>query len=156
MKEIVINTKINGRFELSYKGMMYYAKAKKIKIYSFIDIGVLEYIPYNGEPLPADEYIYYCLKSNNKLRKKTEKGIIFDGRLKGEMFFYEIPRDDPALIKTVKELGKEVNAPYSNLMIVRIPDYMNWRVLEHDDKREVVTDVDAVFDFFADSDIKLG
>lgn len=44
----------------------------------------------------------------------------------------EIPRDDPYLVKIVKELGIGANGPHSNLKIVEIPGDVEWLVQEYD------------------------
>lgn len=44
----------------------------------------------------------------------------------------EIPRDDPYLVKIVKELGMGANGPHSNLKIVEIPGDIEWLVQEYD------------------------
>lgn len=44
----------------------------------------------------------------------------------------EIPRDDPYLIKVVKELGMGANGAHANLKIVEIPGDIEWLVQEYD------------------------
>lgn len=44
----------------------------------------------------------------------------------------DVPRDDPYLIKIVKELGMAANGPHSNLKIVEIPGDIEWLVQEYD------------------------
>lgn len=44
----------------------------------------------------------------------------------------EIPRDDPYLVKVVKELGMSANGTHSNLKIVEIPGDIEWLVQEYD------------------------
>ena len=44
----------------------------------------------------------------------------------------EIARDDPYLVKIVKELGSSANGPYSNLKIVEIPGDIEWFIQEYD------------------------
>lgn len=48
--------------------------------------------------------------------------------------FYDrnIPRDDPYLIKVIKELGMAANGPHSNLKIVEIPGDIEWLVQDYD------------------------
>ena len=48
--------------------------------------------------------------------------------------FYDrdIPRDDPYLVKIVKELGMAANGPHANLKIVEIPGDIEWLVQEYD------------------------
>ena len=44
----------------------------------------------------------------------------------------DIPRDDPYLVKIVKELGMSANGKYANLKIVEVPAGVDWIVSEHD------------------------
>lgn len=44
----------------------------------------------------------------------------------------DINRDDPYLVKIVKELGMAANGPHSNLKIVEIPGDIKWLVQEYD------------------------
>lgn len=44
----------------------------------------------------------------------------------------EINRDDPYLIKIVKELGMSANGPHANLKIIEIPGNVEWIVEEYD------------------------
>jgi len=48
--------------------------------------------------------------------------------------FYDrdIPRDDPALIQVVQEMGDAVNNYTSDLKIVEIPDDVEWQIEEYD------------------------
>lgn len=45
---------------------------------------------------------------------------------------HTISRDDPYLIKVVKELGMGANGQFSNLKIIEIPGNVEWIVSEHD------------------------
>jgi len=44
----------------------------------------------------------------------------------------DVPRDDPYLIKVIKELGMAANGPHSNLKIVEIPGDVKWLVQDYD------------------------
>lgn len=48
--------------------------------------------------------------------------------------FYEseIARDDPYLVKIVKEMGSSANSRHSNLKIVSIPGDVDWFIQEYD------------------------
>ena len=45
---------------------------------------------------------------------------------------YDIPRNDPFLVKVVKELGKTANADHAELVIVNIPDEVKPELHEYD------------------------
>ena len=43
-----------------------------------------------------------------------------------------IPRNDPALVQVVRELGDAVNGPFARLAIVWIPDDVQWTIEGYD------------------------
>lgn len=47
-------------------------------------------------------------------------------------FSDNIPRDDPALVQVVEELGDDAAGHYSELKIVEIPDDVEWHIAEYD------------------------
>lgn len=52
----------------------------------------------------------------------------------------DIPRDDPYLVKVVKELGMSANGPHSNLKIVEVPGDVKWHIGEYDGAEWVAED----------------
>ena len=61
--------------------------------------------------------------------------------ISGEIFCdRDIARDDPYLVKIVKELGMGANGPHSNLKIVEIPGDVSWHVAEYDGAEWVAED----------------
>jgi hypothetical protein len=44
----------------------------------------------------------------------------------------DIPRDDPYLVKVVKEMGMAANGSHANLKIVEVPADVDWLVQEYD------------------------
>jgi hypothetical protein len=49
-----------------------------------------------------------------------------------EFYDREIPRDDPYLVKIVKELGMTANGSCANLKIVEVPGDVDWIISEYD------------------------
>jgi hypothetical protein len=45
---------------------------------------------------------------------------------------WDLQRDDPALVKTVLELGEAANGQYAKLKVVTIPDDVRWTIEEYD------------------------
>lgn len=56
--------------------------------------------------------------------------------------FYEsnISRDDPYLIKVVRDLGMAANGPHANLKIVEVPADVPWHIGEYDGTEWVAED----------------
>lgn len=52
----------------------------------------------------------------------------------------DIPRDDPYLVKVVKELGMGANGAHANLKIVEIPGDVAWHIAEYDGNEWVAED----------------
>lgn len=49
----------------------------------------------------------------------------------------DIPRDDPALVQVVEELGHDADGDCANLKIVEIPDDVEWHIHEYDGSEHV-------------------
>lgn len=45
---------------------------------------------------------------------------------------HDIARDDPVLVKIVKELGPEADGAYSTLKVVEVPGDVDWEIDEYD------------------------
>lgn len=56
--------------------------------------------------------------------------------------FYDrdVARDDPYLVKVVKELGMAANGAHANLKIVEIPADVSWHIAEYDGAEWVAED----------------
>lgn len=50
---------------------------------------------------------------------------------------YDIPRNDPALVRVVEELGESAGDRYSLLKVVEIPDNVEWQIEEYDGMEHV-------------------
>ncbi len=46
--------------------------------------------------------------------------------------YYDISRDDPALVQTVEEMGDAANGGYAELRIADVPDDVEWYIDEYD------------------------
>lgn len=50
----------------------------------------------------------------------------------GDFYDREIQRDDPVLVEIVERLGNTASGNYANLVVVEIPDGVDWCVEEYD------------------------
>lgn len=50
---------------------------------------------------------------------------------------YSVPRDDPALVQTVEELGAAANGVFARLRVVDIPEGVEWEIAEYDGNEHV-------------------
>ena len=66
----------------------------------------------------------------------SDRAILEYKKLAGitDVDFYDrdIPRDDPYLVKIVKEMGMSANGAHANLKIVEVPAGVDWLVSEYD------------------------
>lgn len=56
-----------------------------------------------------------------------------------EVYYWNIERDDPALVQVVEEMGDAAAGSYAYLKIVNIPDDVQWYI-EEDDGMEWVAE----------------
>jgi hypothetical protein len=103
----LVISKSYGGFGLSRKALHVLREMKNVHALKETDI---------GEKYPDGVYIREAIftdTSNNS-------------------FLDDIPRDDPDLIKIVEELGSECNTRFSNLVVIEIPDGVEWEIEEYD------------------------
>lgn len=128
---IVISDK-HGGFGLSHEAMMRYAEIKGIKLYPESDekyksFKIVTYwtLPKEKRPVEVDQtkWHYMSLEERQASNKAIKESTIYDK---------DIPRNDPALVQVVKEMGKNANTRFSNLKVVKIPDGVEWEIKEYD------------------------
>lgn len=101
-QKIVINVK-HGGFELSHAAFLkYHEYSGKQVFYKEDDIWGFAY--YSSPNMEDESYISR----------------------------YDIPRDDPNLVRVVMEMGEDANTTFSELKVVEIPDGVEWDICEFD------------------------
>jgi len=105
---IVINT-CHGGFGLSREAQLQYLE--------------LAGIPYTLEEQPDRD-------TQNRLGSR----IMVNGK---QFFVHDIPRDDPALVSVVRQLGSKAWGEYAKLKVVKIPRDVDWYIDEYDGKEWV-------------------
>jgi hypothetical protein len=108
VQRIVINTQYGG-FSLSREAEILYLE--------------LAGISYTLEP-----------QKDRDTQQRLGSKIIVDGV---EFWNRNIPRDDPALVNTVRQLGSEAAGEYATLKVVEVPAGVDWYVDEYDGKEWV-------------------
>jgi hypothetical protein len=126
MTKVVINGCYGG-FGLSYSAILRYAEIKDMEIW-----------PVNGDHdiitywlVPESERVEDCeddfheltLEQRQEYNEKYSAQTLYDR---------DIPRDDPALVQVVEELGEEANGRFAELKVIEIPDDVEWQVEEYD------------------------
>jgi len=127
MKKIVVN-QVHGGFGLSplAETMYYKLKGEPCYFYEISKYGnSYDDCEYKRVEMKDAEFHRYTLKK--------DLGENHFGRIPNDAFYVGDPdRDDPDLIKVVEELGEEANDSYSKLVIVEIPDGVDWEIDEYD------------------------
>lgn len=132
MKEVVINNR-HGGFGLSHEAMLRYAEIKNLPVYTQTHkYGFVKYslVPFE-ERLDAKDVDWHSLS----LDERAEHNRVYKEQT---LYDRDIPRDDPALVQVVKELGaKKASGRFAALKIVRIPDNIEWEVDEYDGMEKI-------------------
>jgi hypothetical protein len=132
--KLVIN-RCYGGFGISHEGMMRYFEIKGQKVW----------------PEQTNDYwkfwTYWTVSPEN--RPESKEGAAFYtmsmkdrqayNKAHSELTVYQrdVPRDDPALVQMVEELGKKADGEHAQLVVVEIPDGVSWDIAEYDGMERV-------------------
>ena len=132
--KIVINNCFGG-FGLSHEAVMRYCEIKGIDVYPEQDTTFWKF------------WTYWIVKPEDRL--KTKDGDAFYSMSMADRQAYnaahsaqtiyprDIERNDLALVQAVEELGDKANGDHAELIIVDIPDDVNWTIEEYDGSEHV-------------------
>ena len=127
-----------GGFSLSDAAVRRYAEIKGLTVYC--------------EKSRYDTMTYYTVPPEERCHEPTpeqwakwsmERRQVFNEACKTETLYdRDIPRDDPALIQVVEELGRAASGKFANLQIAELPDDMlsKWHIHEYDGNEHVAED----------------
>lgn len=102
MQKIVIN-RCHGGFGLSDAAVREYARRKGLSLIE--------------EPCPSGLFTQFWVT------EKTDENYFLD---------FNIPRNDPDLVKVVEELNGAANGRYAELLVVEVPNDVKWSLEEYD------------------------
>jgi hypothetical protein len=132
--KVVINRCFGG-FGLSHEAVMRYFEIKGITVY-----------PEQGKDY-WKFWTYWTVKPEERLEVKEGEdfyAMSMDERRAynqkhSEQTVYErdIARDDPALVQVVEELGDKANGDHAELVVVSIPDGVDWQIEEYDGNEHI-------------------
>jgi hypothetical protein len=123
--KIVINI-CHGGFGLSKKAVMRYAELAGIKLYHFRAGGSF-----------LDHYYRVPVEEFNKIYNVAKESKDFTDVNEKYFTYHTIPRNDPYLIQTVEELGKDSWGIGAELKVVLVPDDVKWEIFEYDGMEHV-------------------
>ena len=123
----VILNKCYGGFGVSDAGYQLYADKKGLPLYRYVDkdFGSGEFRRLDGGD-PDRWLVYYFTKDLGSAPGKDD--VDWDCHL----YLGEESREDPALVEVVEELGKEASGRFAKLVVVDIPDGMDYVIDEYD------------------------
>lgn len=108
MPQYIVINKCFGGFGLSDEAMTRWAELRDITLYrQNSDFAISN----------SNNFMYYASP------EMSEESFISP---------YDIKRDDPALVQTVRELGESATDRFAELKIVAIPDEVDWEIEEYD------------------------
>lgn len=129
--KVVINNCYGG-FSLSEEGILHYAKLKGITLYPepMKDYPSMKLVTY--WTCPPDQRPKILLGDDFYVASLEERKASNEAYRNAQLCSREIPRDDPALVQTVEELGDVANGRCADLKVVEIPDDVQWCIDEYD------------------------
>lgn len=126
MTKVVIN-KCFGGFGLSEAAYRRYAEIKGLTLYvenGLYNIKHYYTVPPEKRPKKlADPWISHSLETRTAYNE-AEAAV--------SLYAQDIPRNDPALVQTVEELGSKASSNFADLAVVEIPDDVEWGIHEYD------------------------
>jgi hypothetical protein len=127
MVKIVVNSCYGG-FGISEAGMLRYAELKGIMLYA--EPGQFSMTTYYT--VPPDQRMQ-PLSSDEWRTATTEQRMANNDAYSSQTIHCsDIPRDDPALVQAVEELGAAAADQFSELRIADVPDDVKWYIDEYD------------------------
>lgn len=127
MKKVILN-KSYGGFSLSSKAYINYANKlnKKLYIYKF-NLDTQKYYLVNKKNINNKDsmnllFLHYCFTNCGRVTQQLSNTIDLDNKY----------REDKTLIEVVEELGEEANTFASKLVVVEIPDDLDYMIDDYD------------------------
>jgi hypothetical protein len=131
--KLVINGCFGG-FGLSDEAVMRYAEIKGITLYpeqnelSPILGNTYWKVPKEKRTPPLEDWHTHPLEARQASNQAYEREVLTPRN---------IPRNDPALVTVVEEMGDKASGRCAALEIVEVPDDVNWQIEEYDGNEHV-------------------
>lgn len=132
--KVVIN-KCYGGFGLSHEAVMRYFEIKGITVY-----------PEQGKTL-WKFWTYWTVKPEDRIESKEgedfyklpieERAAYNKAHSEQTIYERDIERNDPAVVQAVEELGDKANGDHAELVVVNIPDGIEYSIEEYDGMEHV-------------------
>lgn len=126
MKKVILN-KCYGGFDVSYIAYKRYCEKKHLPLFVYkmsIDTGSITYEKVKDLDKFNSAFTYYFTKDyGDRLTKLPEDNHLYLSREH---------REDPVLIEVIEELGNEASGSFGDLVIVEIPDDLDYVIDDYD------------------------
>jgi hypothetical protein len=132
MPKVVVNSCWGG-FGISKAGMLRYAQLKGITLYP--EPNQFQMMTYYT--VPAEQRVQPLSPEQWQAATTEQRMANNDAYSKQTIHCSDIPRDDPALVQVVEELGDAAADQYAELRIAPVPDDVKWTIEEYDGKEWV-------------------
>jgi hypothetical protein len=132
--KLVIN-RCYGGFGISHEGMMRYFEIKGQKVWPEQGGGYWKFWTYwtvkpedRPESKEGDDFYKLPLEERAAYNKAHSELTVYQR---------DVPRNDPALVQMVEELGKKADGEHAELVVVEIPNDISWDIAEYDGMERV-------------------
>lgn len=132
--KIVIN-KCYGGFGLSHAAVMRYGELKGMTLYpekhpEYPSLTTYWRVPPESRLTPLLSGAFYAATQEERIEhnRRYSAQTLYDRT---------IPRDDPALVQVVEELGEKANGNYASLQVVEVPDDVSWEIDDYDGNERI-------------------
>jgi hypothetical protein len=130
--KVVINTCFGG-YTLSELAVKRYVELKGLKFFTDEgDDGTTKYYT-----IEVEKYKEELAEENRLFKEKSEK---YHGHPSNRHCWnpdYQIERDDPVLVQVVEDLGSKANGDCAKLLVVAIPDDVEYFIDDYDGKERI-------------------
>ena len=135
MTKVVYNACYGG-FGLSKEAYVRYGEIKGMKVWieedtKYPSLGIFHawIVPPDQRPVNKENEFYTMSMEERKAYNEAWSNSC--------IYCRDIPRDDPALVQLVEEMGEKSFRRHAELKVVEIPDDVQWEIEEYDGKEWV-------------------
>lgn len=134
--KLVINRCFGG-FSLSEAGVRRYAEIKGLTLYPEYSTKYSSLTGPTWWTVPPEKRGPFVKEEDWHTTAIEERRASNERHSEQSLYDRDIPRNDPALVQVVEELGEKANGRCASLRVVEIPDGVEWEIDEYDGNEHV-------------------